>query len=674
LADASLGTKEKTMSDLEQIHQVLTQAGQRRRSQRALNGLAEGVLVGAAVFLLALAAYKFLPLQSWIVPAAGAFALVAALVGLAIRGWRSESLVKTARWIDEEKKLKERLSTALEVSGQKASEEWKNLVLADASRHAASLELGKLGALVLPARARWAAIVLVLAAGLGLVPEYRSKAYLQKQEDALVIRDVGTNLADLARRDLAQKPPTLPAVQKSMEELTELGDKLGKHSLTKAEALKDLASATEKLAKQEAELSQRPVYKKLEQAARQPGNAASATPESIQKQIDSLQKSLGEAGDKSDKLDKLNRDLQKLQQQAANMAGNDGKAGDASRQQMAQSLADLAQQAKEAGASLDGLEEAIEALKSNNMEQFVRDLDVASHDLEKLRDMAKAMQQLQQQLSRMGKDLGEQLKYGQAEAASQTLERMINQLKSSELKPEQLGQLLNEVQSALAPAKEYGEVARLLKDAHEQGRNGDKSGAAKNLAAAQDELKKLLDQMKDGEGLEGALAALEKAQAAISSGQRWSDLKPAGKCKNCQGQGCARCNGSGRTWGHGGRPGRGVGTWADEYGWTFFNDQQEGGWDNSNIQRPDMDPKGQTDRPTDLNPNLIPDKVKGKMSPGGSMPAITLKGVSIKGTSNVKFEEAAAAAQQDAQSALNQDRVPRAYQNAVRDYFDDLKK
>jgi flavin-binding protein dodecin len=56
------------------------------------------------------------------------------------------------------------------------------------------------------------------------------------------------------------------------------------------------------------------------------------------------------------------------------------------------------------------------------------------------------------------------------------------------------------------------------------------------------------------------------------------------------------------------------------------------------------------------------------------MPSITLKGVSIKGTSNVKFEEAATAAQTEAQNALNQDQVPRAYQNAVRDYFDDLKK
>ena len=126
--------------------------------------------------------------------------------------------------------------------------------------------------------------------------------------------------------------------------------------------------------------------------------------------------------------------------------------------------------------------------------------------------------------------------------------------------------------------------------------------------------------------------------------------------------------------GLGSSSGRGVGTWADEYGWTYFPANQDSGWDNSGIERPEFDPKGQTDRAADLNANLVPDKVKGQMSPGGSMPSITLKGVSVKGTSNVKFEEAVTSAQQDAQSALSQDQVPRAYQNAVRDYFDDLKK
>ena len=54
--------------------------------------------------------------------------------------------------------------------------------------------------------------------------------------------------------------------------------------------------------------------------------------------------------------------------------------------------------------------------------------------------------------------------------------------------------------------------------------------------------------------------------------------------------------------------------------------------------------------------------------------SITLRGVSIKGNSRVQFLEAAAAAQSDARNALNQDKVPRAYRDSVRDYFDDLNE
>jgi len=96
--------------------------------------------------------------------------------------------------------------------------------------------------------------------------------------------------------------------------------------------------------------------------------------------------------------------------------------------------------------------------------------------------------------------------------------------------------------------------------------------------------------------------------------------------------------------------------------------------DNSRVMRADQDPRGITERDATLNDALKPTKVKGQLSPGGQMPSITLKGVSIKGQSKVQFEEAATAAQTEAQSALNQDQVPRAYRGAVRDYFDDLKK
>jgi hypothetical protein len=98
-------------------------------------------------------------------------------------------------------------------------------------------------------------------------------------------------------------------------------------------------------------------------------------------------------------------------------------------------------------------------------------------------------------------------------------------------------------------------------------------------------------------------------------------------------------------------------------------------WDNTGVVRPDADPRGLTDRgDPQLADNLNPTKFKGQLQPGGPMPSITLKGVSIKGQSSVAFQQAAAAAQNDAQSALNQDQVPRAYQGAVKSYFDDIKK
>ena len=87
------------------------------------------------------------------------------------------------------------------------------------------------------------------------------------------------------------------------------------------------------------------------------------------------------------------------------------------------------------------------------------------------------------------------------------------------------------------------------------------------------------------------------------------------------------------------------------------------------------DPADHSDRGEgELSDALKPTKVKGQFSPGGQMPSITLKGISIKGQSKVEYSEAAAAAQSEAQSALSHEKVPRAYQGAVKDYFDDIKK
>jgi len=249
--------------------------------------------------------------------------------------------------------------------------------------------------------------------------------------------------------------------------------------------------------------------------------------------------------------------------------------------------------------------------------------------------------------------LAEQLKNGQPEMAQQTLQKMINELNSAKLSPEDLQKITKEVSAAVDPAGNYGQVAEHLKEAGKQMQASNKTGAAQSLAAASKELDKLMQQMGDAQELQASLESLNQASACIGTGRGWRACKRPGV-------------------GSGGKPGAGVGTWADENG--QWNGEWTAGWDNSGLERPDMDARGHTDRGDgELNDALKPTKVKGQFSPGGQMPSITLKGVSIKGQSKVAYEEAAAAAQADAQSALSQEKVPRAYQGAVRDYFDDLK-
>ncbi|MBI4326456.1 MAG: hypothetical protein HY674_14500, partial [Chloroflexi bacterium] len=281
--------------------------------------------------------------------------------------------------------------------------------------------------------------------------------------------------------------------------------------------------------------------------------------------------------------------------------------------------------------------------------------DVAAVDLEKIKAMAEALEKLQLQWEKIGKDLAEQLEKGQAEFAASRLYKMAEQLQSGSLTSEQAQQLLDEVSCAIDPAGKYGQVAEYLKRGVKQMQQGQRTAAAQSLAEAAKELERLLQELGDCQALLASLSALQRAQMCIGNCQGWG-----------QGQGPPRV-------GQGGKPGRGVGTWADD-GDGMIPEIMER-WDNTGLERPDMAPRGMTDRgPGQLADNLAPTKLKGQMNPGGPMPSITLKGVSIKGLSRVEFKEIATAAQSEAQSAISQEQVPRAYQGAVRDYFDDLKE
>ena len=643
------------MSELQIIQSALEKAARRRRSARALRGMWRGLLGGAILSLLLIGAYHLLPLPLWTLTLAALIPLPCMLVGVVLGGWRKVPLKQVARWLDIRQDLQERLSTALEVSSQAETGMWRDLVVADAAGRAKELDPRRLVPFNLPAKAvRWALLVLILAAGLGFVPEYRSKSYLQKKADQANIKEVGKQLAELTRHDLQKRAPLLEPTQKALEAVTDLGDQLTKKTLTRSEALKDLANMAEKLKDELKDMGKDPALKRLEQAARAANGNDSQSASGLQKQMDSLQKQLGTPTGNPDAMEKLKKDLEKLQEAAKGMAEKNSAGNEAERQKISESLSALSKQAQEMGVQLPQLDEAISAMAANQPDLVLKDLQAALTDLEKTRDMAKSLQQLQQQMEKLGKDLAEQLKNGQPEAAQATLQKMISKLNAANLSPEELQKMLAEVSKAVDPASNYGKVADHLKDASKQLQAGQKSNAAKSLADAAKELEKLMQQMGDAQELAATLENLNQASQCIGSCQGWGACKKPGA-------------------GKGGKPGSGVGTWAENEG-ADWNGEVSDRWDNSGIVRPDTDSRGHTDRgdggPSDA---LKPTKVKGQFSPGGQMPSITLKGVSIKGQSKVQYEEAAAAAQSDAQSALSQEKVPRAYQGAVKDYFDDLK-
>src|SRR5438132_8128416 len=150
------------------------------------------------------------------------------------------------------------MSTALEAAAAETDGKWRDLVVADAAAHAKALDPRRLVQFNLPKATRWAVAVLALSAGLGFVPEYRSKSFLQKKAEQQNIKDVGRQLADFTRRSLEKRPPALETTQKSMEAVGDLGDLLTKKAFTRSEAVKDLASVADKLKDQLNELGKDP--------------------------------------------------------------------------------------------------------------------------------------------------------------------------------------------------------------------------------------------------------------------------------------------------------------------------------------------------------------------------------------------------------------------------------
>ncbi len=631
-------------SPLDTVTQRVRETARRLRLRRGWETAWTGSTWGLALLIAGVGIHKFLPLSQPVLVGIASLPGIGAGVGFLLGGSKAIGTDAAARWLDARLGLHERIATALEIPSQGPVEAWHLLVVRDAAVRCRDVEVRHLIPLRLPHIARWTAVLAAILGALILVPEHRPPARVQARQEAEAMRSAGRHLSEVTRKTLEEPRRLAEQVRKELEQLEALGDRLQQASLTRDEALKEVSRAADRLREQGLDLARNPMLQRLGKAARAGGpdtgqprsdgqesgpNPGATDAESLQQKLDALQK-------------------------AAREAANGMKSGTAADRQPGLTTAteQLLETARELGLDLPSLGKALENLRNLQVDRFLKDLETASRDLGELTELARRQEGAE--AGQAGRDLGQQLERGQIDAAIASLERLEKMMQ--ETRPGDSGRAegAEELRNALPSAEGYGEVAQHLQRALERSNGRDPAEARKELADARKALEALRADLQDLQSLRSAMTALGKARQGLSGASAEGGGKGAG----------GRSRGRGRG---------GFGDWAEDDPWRMPEEIAES-WDNSGLSRANTAGRGISDRATTKPESLNPTRPRGQFQPGKAMPSIRVKGLNLRGESRVGYSEAVEAAQSEAQSALSEESIPKAYRNAVRDYFDDLKR
>ena len=631
-------------SPLDTVTQRVLETARRLRLKRGWELAWTGSTWGLGLVMIPVGIQKFVPLPPPILTWDAALPGIGAVAGF-LSGWfRPVTPDAAARWLDARLGLQERLATALEITSKGPGEDWHPLVIRDAAARCHDVEPSRLIPLRLPRITRWTAVLAAILGTLLLMPEYRSPARIQARQEADAVRSAGRQLSEVTRKTLAEPRKPSESVRQELDRLEALGDRLQQASLKREEALKEVSRATDRLREQGLNLARSPSLQHLAKAARE------RNPANGQSRGDGRKSDPNPGANEAESLRQRLDSLQKAAQEAA--AGMKSRTAADRQPGLAADTQELMKTARELGLDLPALGKALQDLRDLRVDRFLKDLETASRDLGQLAERARS--QVGAEVGQIGRDLGQQLARGQIDAAIASLERLERMME--ETRPGDSGRPegSEELRNALASAEGYGEVARHLQRALDQSNGRNPAAARKELSDARKALESLRADLQDLQSLRSAMTALGEAQQGLSGTSAEGGGKGAG----------GRSQGRGRG---------GFGDWAEEDPWRVPGEIAES-WDNSGLSRADKTPRGRSDRETTLPGSLTPTRARGQFQPGKAMPSIMVKGLNLRGESRVGYSEAVEAAQSEAQSALSEESIPKAYRNAVRDYFDDLKR
>lgn len=292
---------------------------------------------------------------------------------------------------------------------------------------------------------------------------------------------------------------------------------------------------------------------------------------------------------------------QKLQQQLSQL--KDMPRGPADKFAQALKDGDFKQALKE----LDSLQKKLEQgdLSDADREKLAQQLDQMR---EKLENMSQAQQEMKQKLEQQ---LAEKQRAGQKQEA-EAVQKQLDALNQQIAQQQRLDEL----------AQKMGECSQCMK----QGQTSDA-------------MSKLQDIQSDLEGMQSELAESELLDQTMDE---IAAAKDAMNCKQCDGEGCAACQGMNQLDARGGlRPGRG---------------------------------RGANQRPEDGPTQTYDSAVKQKIQRGAATIVDMVDGPAGKGGVQQEIQAAVEGARAEAADPLTGQRLPRAYEQHAREYFNGLRE
>lgn len=322
-----------------------------------------------------------------------------------------------------------------------------------------------------------------------------------------------------------------------------------------------------------------------------------------------------EAADKKQALVKLNDLARELQERREKLARSEQL------QQQFQQLKNLNRGPadKFAQALRDGdFKRAIDEL--DRLQKQLKNNELADADREKL---ARQLQQMKEQLDKLADAQRE---------ARQKLEQQLAEAKKAGARPEAeaIQRQLDALNQQMARQQRVDQLAQKLGQCAQCMQQGNSAGAREGLAEMKAQLEAMQTELAEAELLESAMDEITEAKEALN-------------CKQCNGEGCPACRGMGDLGQRGGRGlgrGRGAGERPEERGDTQAYDSA----------------------------------VKQKVGPGAATVVGEAEGANIKGGVQQEIQAQMEGAKAEAADPLTGQRLPKAYEQHTREYFDGLRE